>query len=199
MFDFIHDITLEHVFMASAAIGGSLFVVRILLMLMGAGYDDADASAAGGDLDDPAGLQDSDISFKILSLQGITAFFMMFGLVGWAILGVGAEDPSMATSLAAVGGGVVAGLITVGIIGKIFQLMCKLQSTKQISLEETIGTEGTVYLTIPKEGKGKAQIIARGGLKVFDAVSENQVEIKTGKPIVVVRVVSGNILVVAPM
>jgi hypothetical protein len=133
---------------------------------------------------------DADISFKLLSVQGLTSFFMMFGLVGLALLKAGL--PVFVTVL----GGMLAGLVTVAITGLIFTQMKRLQTEGTINIQNTVGTEGSVYLTIPKNGTGQVQIIAQGSLKIFDAISNNKSVIATGEKIHVVGVAGGNTLVV---
>ena len=64
------------------------------------------------------------------------------------------------------------------------------------ALLETVGQEGTVYLTIPGTGTGKVNVSVQKRLKVFNAISEGDQEIKTGEQIRVVRVVPPNVLVV---
>ena len=192
---FLKDLTLEHVYIGSASIGGALFLVRMLLMFLGGELGDADGADGAGDVDH-GGMHASDIGFKVLSLQGITAFFMMFGLVGLAILK--GTSPGTPWSLLSMAGGTVAGLGTVWVIAKLFMMMKSLQSTETLDMDDAIGTVGTVYLTIPVEDTGKVQITVRGSLGVYNAVSEEKKEIKTGEQVMVVRVVSGNVLVVTP-
>ncbi len=155
---FLDELTLERVYIACAAIGGALFLVRMLLMFFGGEFGDSDGADAYGDVHDvhPGGLHDSDIGFKVLSLQGVTAFFMMFGLVGLAILK--GAPPSGPWNLLSIGGGAMAGLGTMWVIAKLFMMMKALQYTEVLNLEDAIGQEGSVYLTIPVEGTGKVQI-----------------------------------------
>jgi membrane protein implicated in regulation of membrane protease activity len=93
-------------------------------------------------------------------------------------------------------GGTVAGLITVAITGLVFSQMKRLQTEGTIDINNTIGTEGSVYLTIPKNGTGQVQLIAQGSLKIFDAVSNNKNVIATGEKVRVIGVASGNTLIV---
>ena len=74
--------------------------------------------------------------------------------------------------------------------------MKRLQTEGTLRIQNTIGTEGSVYLTIPKHGTGQVQIIAQGSLKIFDAVSSNKSTIPTGEKIQVVGVAGGNTLIV---
>jgi membrane protein implicated in regulation of membrane protease activity len=183
---------IEIIYWASTIVGGTLFILRVITMLMGGSFgDESIDSTPDIGVDTPAGeAVDADISFKLMSIQGLTSFFMMFGLVGLALLKAGLA--LWVTVL----GGILAGLATVAITGLIFSQMKRLQTEGTIHIQNTIGTEGNVYLTIPKNGTGQVQIIAQGSLKIFDAVSSNKSAIATGEKVQVVGVASGNTLVV---
>lgn len=183
---------IEVIYWASTIIGGTLLILRLGMMLFGGGLsDDAlDSALDGGNVDVAGDHADADVSFKLLSVQGLTSFFMMFGLVGLALLRAGLHV------LITILGGAVAGLVTVAVTGLIFSQMKRLQTEGTIRIQSTVGSEGTVYLTIPKNGTGQVQIIAQGSLKVFDAVSSNKSQIATGQKIRVTGVAGGNTLIV---
>jgi hypothetical protein len=90
----------------------------------------------------------------------------------------------------------IAGLVTVAITGLIFSQMKRLQTEGTINIQNTIGKDGSVYLTVPVNGTGQVQIIVQGSLKIFDAVSSEKIKIATGDKVRVVGVASGNTLVV---
>jgi hypothetical protein len=183
---------IEIIYWASTIIGGTLFILRLIMLFVGGDTGDNLPDATfdtGGDIASGEHV-DADISFKLLSVQGLTSFFMMFGLVGLALLKAGL--PVFVTVL----GGMLAGLVTVAITGLIFTQMKRLQTEGTINIQNTVGTEGSVYLTIPKNGTGQVQIIAQGSLKIFDAVSNNKSVIATGEKIHVVGVAGGNTLIV---
>jgi hypothetical protein len=177
---------IEIIYWAATIIGGTLFVLRLVMMFMGAsaGEDALDSAVESSDM------SDSDIGFKLMSIQGLTSFFMMFGLVGLALLR--ADLPVLVTVL----GGILAGLATVAVTGLIFSQMKKLQTEGTIHIENTVGTDGSVYLTVPQNGTGQVQIIVQGSLKIFDAMSSNKSVIATGERVRVVGVASGNTLIV---
>lgn len=183
---------IEVIYWASTIIGGTLFILRLGMMLLGGGLSDDgfDTMPDGGDVDVAGDHTDADTSFKLLSVQGLTSFFMMFGLVGLALLR--ADSHVLITIL----GGAVAGLVTVAVTGLIFTQMKRLQTEGTIKIQNTVGSEGTVYLTIPRNGTGQVQVIAQGSLKIFDAVSSNKHQIATGEKIRVTGVASGNTLIV---
>jgi membrane protein implicated in regulation of membrane protease activity len=161
-------------------------------MSLGGGLSDdgLDSALDGGGAELTGDHAETDTSFNLLSLQGLTSFFMMFGLVGLALLKAG-----LPVGLTVIGG-MVAGLVTVAVTGLIFTQMKRLQTDGTVNIENTIGREGNVYLGIPKNGTGQVQIIVQGSLKIFDAVSKNKTMIATGEKVQVVGVASGNTLVV---
>jgi len=78
------DLTgLELFFLICAFLGGAMFLIRLVLQMVG-GNSDVDTDIDVGHAD--VVHADSDVSFKLLTLQGLTAFFMMFGLVGFVLL-----------------------------------------------------------------------------------------------------------------
>lgn len=183
---------IEVIYWASTIIGGTLFILRLGMMLFGGGLGDdgLDTVVDAGDVDVAGDHADADVSFKLLSVQGLTSFFMMFGLVGLALLRAGLHV------LITILGGAVAGLVTVAVTGLIFSQMKRLQTEGTIRIQNTVGSEGTVYLTIPRNGTGQVQIIAQGSLKIFDAVSSNRNQIATGEKVRVKGVAGGNTLIV---
>jgi membrane protein implicated in regulation of membrane protease activity len=197
---------LELVFLGSAVIGGTLFLLRMLTLIVG-GLDfgdsdiphdfdgglDADLGADfHGDISDVSdvGHASAVLSFKFLSLQGLTAFFMMFGLIGLAILRADMWP------LLAIGGGTLAGALTVWVMGVLFAALSKLQSDGTIDIKNAVGKQGTVYLRIPAEGSGQVSVAVQGSLKIFDAVSEGKKKIPTGEKIKVINVIDNKTLVV---
>ncbi|MHC4881830.1 MAG: hypothetical protein ACYTEN_03320 [Planctomycetota bacterium] len=195
---------LELVFVMCAAFGGALFIVRLVLMFMGAADSEApdgmdvdgmdvdglDVDGADGFDADAGDVSDTDISFKLLSLQGITAFFMMFGLVGWAVIRQGDYPP-----LVPIASGTAAGLLTVWIMKKVFQYATSLQSSGTMDLNNAIGQEGTVYLTIRPGDIGKVQVNVQNRLSVLNAITEGTEEIKTGADIRVVKIKADKLVV----
>ena len=191
---------IEKLYLVCAVIGGILFVVRLILQFIGAdGGGDSDIGAAdvgnvdvdGGFEDVATDVDDAYLSFKVLSFQGLTAFFMMFGLVGLAMMRQ--ADQSPASSLLAA---TVAGLGTVWIIGMIFRKAGSLQASGNINLSNAVGQEGEVYLTIPGEGTGKAKVTVQERLRIYEAISKDKVELTTGQRVRVVEVTPQDVLVV---
>jgi membrane protein implicated in regulation of membrane protease activity len=100
----------------------------------------------------------------------------------------------MVSSLA---GALAAGVVSMWFIHRIFRAMMRLQSSGTVSLFAAVGSEGSVYLTVGKDG-GRVQINFANRLREFEAVSADGGNIPTGTPIRVQSVVA-NTLVVAPV
>jgi membrane protein implicated in regulation of membrane protease activity len=170
---------LEQVFLLSAIVGGLILVLRLILMVAGLDHH--------GDVH-----LDSDVGFQALTIQGLSAFFTMFGVVGYMLY-----HSAALTLLLSIGGALVAGVFSMWLIHKVFQAMLKLQSSGTVSLFAAVGSEGSVYLTVGKDG-GRVQINFANRLREFEAVSSDGSTLPTGTAIRV-QGVTANTLVVAPV
>jgi membrane protein implicated in regulation of membrane protease activity len=179
---------LEIFFLACAIIGGFFVLLKLVLQFVGTDtHTDFDMQ---GDIDIDAQHSDSDLGFRFLSMHGLSAFFMMFGLVGLAF-----HRQSQVGVIISIVGAVVAGLLSVWVIGKLFQGASRLQSSGTLKTSDAVGSTGTVYLTIPEGGTGRVSLNFRNRLREFDASEINGTAVPTGTPVRVVRV-NANILVV---
>ena len=146
----------EQMFLLAGIVGGIILVFRLILTVAG--------------LDHHGGVDavhvDSDGGFQALTIQGISSFFAMFGVVGFTLYhsagarhGAGARrarwPPASPPS---------------GSSSKIFRSMLRLQSSGTVSLFAAVGSEGSVYLTVGKDG-GRVQINFANRLREFEAVS----------------------------
>lgn len=167
-------------------------MIRFILMVFGLDHGaDGDLNVDSPGIDDHHA--DSDVGFKLLSLQGITSFLLMFGLVGLALYrqnGLGV--------LIAISGALAAGMASVMAIAKIFSMVNKLQSSGTINIENAVGMQGKVYMTIPENGRGRVLVTVQNSLREYDAASFDNGTISSGAPIRVVWV-DGNVLVVEPI
>ena len=121
----------QKVFLFCALLGGIIFVLRMILML--AGFGDHGVHDGHVDFSDTHD-GDADSSFKLFSLHGLTGFFMMFGLVG-----LGLSRQFWVPDIVAGAVGVVAGLSTVWILGKLTTGMMKLQSDGTLKMSDAVG------------------------------------------------------------
>jgi len=182
-------LTMQNVFLCCAIVGGGLFILRSVMMVMGmGGADQSDGEA--GDVDISHGDGDTPVvALKLLTIHGMTAFLLMFGLIGYFMLLNG--SPLWLTNIMSS----LAGLVTLYIIAKLFQSSRKLQSDGTIYPKDIVGVEGSVYLTVRPGEIGKVQLTVRGALKVFDARAKDPAtEIKTSQRVKVIE--AADVLVV---
>jgi membrane protein implicated in regulation of membrane protease activity len=204
MIDFIKGLTsFEKLFFYLAFLGGIVFVIRLLMVLIGGSLHDGD-----GDMDSAADMaadgidshmdgainsdhHDTDASFKIFTIQGMSTFFMMTGVVG-LVLSRYAKAAPLWIAL----GGLLGGVLSVWMMGKLLMQMQKLQADGTMDIKNALFKEGEVYLTIPATGEGKVMVAVQGSLREFTAVSSAKEEIKTGEKILVVNILGQNTLIV---
>ena len=170
---------LEQVFLLSAIVGGLILVLRLILMVVGLDHHGADVHV------------DSDAGFQALTIQGLSAFFTMFGVVGYTL-----HHNAALGLILAIGGALAAGVFSMWLIHRVFLAMLRLQSSGTVSLFAAVGSEGSVYLTVGKDG-GRVQINFANRLREFEAVSADGSTLPTGTPIRV-QGVTANTRVVAP-
>ncbi len=175
----------DQIFVLCAVVGSSLFVIRTAMMLIGADLDH------DVDFDHDIGAHaDTDIDFKLLTIQGIMGFLMMFGLVGLML-----KRGFMLHYFIAIIGATIAGSFTLWATAKAMSWMKDLESSGNIDEKNCIGKEGEVYLTIPKGGVGKIHVIVQKRLVEYDAESNDDEDVKTGTQIRVVFKKGNNFIV----
>ena len=189
MIDFIFGLLdatgLELMFGISALIGGVLFLLWLVLVVVLGGIGDVAEGVFGIDID----AMGADASFKALTFQGVMAFMMFFGLSGLYTLKSDGGDTL------AIGVGGVAGLASMYGTGKIFQLFFSLEASGNIEMEQAIGEKGSVYLRIPEGDVGQVTIEVGGAQKTYNAKSEDGQGIATGEFIEVVDIISSTLIV----
>lgn len=180
---------IELFYLICAILGGVFVIVRIIMMVVGMDHDAGQADlGVGHDLG--SSHTDSDSGFKALSIHSLSSFFMMFGLVGLALY-----RESRLGLFISLAGAVVAGLGAVWVIGKLFSMIAKLQSSGTLEISRAVGAQGKVYLRIPENGAGRVLVTVNNCLREYDAMSNDSKEIHSDTPIRVVWV-DGNVLVV---
>lgn len=155
------------------------------------GHDGGAIDIHQADLTDDT-LSNPDVSFRFLSVQGISSFIMMFGIVGLAV----ASTPLW--PIVSLFAAIAAGVFTVWVVSLLFAAMTGLQSDGTLRLNSAVGAVGTVYLRITAENPGKVQIVVQGALRVLNAVSAHGDMITTGTKVKVLAI-RGDLLVVEPV
>jgi hypothetical protein len=184
---------LNTVYLICAVAGGTVLVLRLLLMLIGLQIG-ADGGDMPHDLDADINVDSGDHGavgeVNFLSIQSLSGFFTMFGLVGMGLLQI------QASQLMSLLGALAAGIITAWASGMIVLAIQRLQSTGTMVISNALGQQGTVYLTIPERGTGVVNVTVQGALRQFNAISESGEKIPTGAIVRVTDISAGNLLVV---
>lgn len=184
MIEWIESLSaVEQTFLGMAVIGGTIYMIQLVIMLIG-GVDTTDGVGIG---DTFAG---TDFVFKYFSIQGLTAFFMVGGIVGLYVCSKGAG-----VSVAVIAA-IVSGFIMAYTLKRFTDMLLKLQSSGNIDLKNAIGVSCSVYQFIPHDGEGKVEINLQGRRLYVKAISSNHDELKTGVRAKVLSVSGGDTLVV---
>tara|TARA_A200000113_G_scaffold196802_1_gene188031 strand:- start:4167 stop:4775 length:609 start_codon:yes stop_codon:yes gene_type:complete len=177
---------MEIIFVSCAVLGGILFFIMMLLMMVGdvlGGVTDAigiDIDAGGG-------------AFEILSVQGLSVAVMMFGLTG--MFGLSATGSDVVAVLA---GGIGAAGGMYG-MGKMMYGINQLQADGTINYNDAIGQRGQVYSRIKPNETGEIQVPVDGTLKTLLARAQDKsMLIASGEFIRVVDII-GSTMIVTPL
>ena len=184
-------ITLHSTFLLCAAIGGTVLIVQIILMLLGF-HDGADGDFSEFELDEAGA--GTNIFFTYLSVKTAVAFLTFFGLTG-----LGIEKMGVATGWQ-VGLAFPAGCVAFYIVGFIMMSLRKLESKGNVDLNNGVGQTADVYLVIPadKSGAGKVTVTLQERSLQVDAMTEGD-EIKTGAKVRVLGMIDTQTYDVVPV
>lgn len=192
--------TLHTVYLICAVAGGTVLVLRLILMLIGLDHGlhidtpihtdiphDVSSDLDPNNMDHPGDAQGT--SVNLFSIQSLSGFFTMFGLVGMGLLDVNAH---WAWSLV---GAIGSGVLTAWAAAMIVFVLTKLQSEGKEVLTNAVGQVGTIYLTVPEQGSGVVTVILQGAQRQYDAISESGEKIPTGAVVRVTGVKAGKLMV----
>lgn len=198
---------LQHVFLYTAVPFTIVLLIQAVLAFIGLGggsdmdadgsmdadsdFDadsDMDADADGG-ADQPSGSKTP--GFRFFSIQGIVAFFCIFGWTGYALSQTALPDALMILIATA------AGFAAMLLLGLMFHAVRRLQASGNIKYSNAVGREAEVYIPIPPQrtGRGKVMVLVQQRLIEAEALTDEPQKLRTGE---VVRVVGniGNTLIV---
>ncbi len=184
---------LQKVHWAIAIPSTLVFLIQLIITLTAGADSDLDVDHDGdftGDHDDFSG-EHAD-GMHIFSVKSILAFLMFYGWGGLVAIEKGMHIWWGVSAIS-----LILGTIMMLFTAWIFFMLLKLQSSGTMNIDNALGKEGEVYLTIPakKNGTGKVQIIIQGSYRTLDAVTEDIEDIKTGSFVEVVEVVNDTLVV----
>ena len=172
---------LEIAYFIIACIGTVALLVQIVLMIVGAGSDadmDMDTDTDG----DGAFDSHTDTGVSLFTMKGLTAFFAIGGWTGMLMLTSGVH------AAISVPVSVVAGLAAYIVVWLAIRMMFKMQEDGTANYNSAVGTQATVYVTVPasRGGRGKITLVLQGRYTEADAVTDEEERIPVDTPVVVV-------------
>jgi len=163
---------LPFVYGICALVGGGLFLIVMALMFIGIEFDLEMLADGSGHV----------------SLHGISGFFTLFGIVGLYL------DSQGYGVLVSSAGGIGAGGMMFLAVSRIIMAMRNLESSGNITVDQTVGAKGSVYAEILPGESGAVTIFIDDRERRYDAVTDDPAGLKTGDLIEVKEVVSGSLL-----
>lgn len=201
--------SLERFFYYIAIPATLVLVIQFILSVIGlTGDSDVDVGDADGDIDFDGDVDfDSDVDFdgdvdgdvgtdvdasselgatdfRFVSFRTIIAFLTVFPWTGIVLLGNG-MNTALAIFIA-----VLAGLLAMFVIGYLFYITARLQSSGNIDYKNAIGKTAEVYIPMLKENnfQGKVQVVIQERLVEANAVSKDSKKHSTGEIVKVVGI-----------
>ncbi len=206
---------LQQIFACAAIPATILLVLQTLLLLFGLGGHSADQGEtidhsalvghdADGDMEADHEWDTADYDhdgahhgagIRLFTVRGLVAFF---AVGGW--LGIVLEDAQIHTALT-VAVALAGGFAALVFVALIIKWSLSLQENGTLSLENTIGRQASVYITIPPDlsGTGKVMLTVQDQLRELEAMTESHKPLATGSQVKVTGIIQGSILQVQPL
>lgn len=188
---------METVYLACAALGGTVLVVQTVLLVFGGGDHDADVvpvDTADIGASNSGEVHGQDSGFGLFSVRTVAAFLTFFGLGGWAGLNAGwAPGATIAAAFA-------AGLAMLFAVAWLFHAQKRLASQGNVEPAGAVGKTARVYLRIPENnsGKGKVTVLLQGRTVELNAFTKGRA-IPTDAEVRIVRLVTADTFEVEPL
>lgn len=162
-----------------------IFIIQTIMTFMGTDSSDGIQADFDGDL------SGADAPFQLFSLRNLINFFLGFSWTGISFYTTISNKPLLIFL------SLVVGVLFVYLFFLIIRQVQKLAEDNSFKITNTLNKTAEVYLTIPenKKGKGKVMISVNGAYHELEAMTEND-KIQSGTVVRVVRIESGNILIV---
>lgn len=188
---------IEQFFYCIAVPSTLILVIQFVLSFIGLDSDmDVDIDGDldfDSDIDIDDGIDAASTDFRFISFRGIIAFLTIFSWTGILLVEKG-NSMGLVIVLST-----IAGLGAMLIVGYLFYVTSKLQSSGNIDYKNAIGKMAEVYIPIPPKGQGfgKVQVLIQERLVEAEAVTRTETNFKTGERVRVVGVIGRTTLVVA--
>lgn len=175
----------EKIYWVIALLGSLIFMITLVLTFIGGDADDI------GDVDAEVDA-DTGIGFQFITFKNLVGFFTIFG---WS--GIACIDAELSRPLTIVISS-ICGLLMMTIMAAMFYYMRKLNDSGTLDFKNAINAIGEVYLTIGanRSKMGKAHVRIQGALRELEALTDDDIDLKSGTVIKVKEVTDNGILIV---
>lgn len=183
LFELLFDLKgIEFVLWCIALLFSLLFVVQMIISFFVGGDGDIDDTGSDGHGD----------AFQFFTIRNLIIFFTMFGWSGLAAYNAGLNNA--ATIIIAL----FAGISMIALLYMFMRNANRLRNSGTLQMKNTVDQVGETYLRIPakRSGTGKIHVQVQGRLMELDAMTDDNEDIATGRPIQVVRTLNNSIVLV---
>jgi hypothetical protein len=165
-----------------------LFIIQTVMTFVGMG----DSSDVAGDAGADADMQ---MPFHFFTFRNLVNFFLGFAWTGISLYDA-IGNKVWLTLL-----GVFVGVLLVTIVMTLLYALSKATQSGNIDIKDAVGRTATVYYTIPAAGKGagKVQMSVQQAVREYDAISELDEPVPTGRMVRVKSVINAGTLLVEPI
>lgn len=133
---------------------------------------------------------DSDASFHLFTIEGIAAFFMCSGWMGWLAFKQLNYELQMSLIIS-----VGSGVLGMAFFSWLIQTFKKFEHVPKPDYKELLNKKGKAYIRFKSKGTGEIMIEFNSKLQTLDAINEMEEEIAPFSPIVVTKVEGDTIYV----
>ena len=146
---------------------------------------------ATGNADAEVG-DDDGVGYQFFTIKNMIAFFTLFGWTGIAAYSTGLNK-GLVVVLA-----LASGATMVLLMALLFRNVNKLKHSGTLKMRNALHQVGNVYLFIPgaRKGTGKVHVNVQGSLRELDAITDDPLDIATGRLIKVTGVIEERLLIV---
>lgn len=146
-------------------------------------------------IEDGIDVGNHDSGMGILSIRGITAFFVGLGWAGVVLMQQGLALPMALFLSLLVGFGMMVAIYFM------MRTLMKMEDSGSLDYANAVGQMGTVYVTIPpvKRPGGQVETMIQGRLVTAEALQRGSEPLKPGTKVQVVEKVGASTLIVEPV
>lgn len=189
---------LQTVFLYSAVAGGVVLLVQLAMMVFGMddGFGDDATGIDGGEVDADHATDSAGFWFlEMISLRTLAAAATFFGLFGGAANSMG-NPPGVSIAVAC-----LAGYAAMYAVYWAFRQLFRLETSGNEDIDNAIGQPAEVYLPIAalSAQAGKVLVTVQGRTAEYQALTNSPESLPTGTKVLVMEVISGDTVLVAPL